>query len=70
MGGAFVGKQSEGSSDTAVAMRAASRVAAGRPRHGDRDRITRKRSGSLVLTAVVVVATLIGMLVLMLKVGS
>lgn len=61
-----MGGSSDGSNDSAMAVRAASRFAAGRARPG-RSGAPRKRPGSLVLTALAVVAVLVGMLVLMLK---
>lgn len=64
-----MGGQSEGSGDSAVAMRAASRVASERAR-GARAGVAKKRSGSLVLTALAVLAVLVGMLVLMVKLGG
>ena len=61
-----MGGSSDGSNDSAVAVRAASRVASERAR-GGRGGVARKRSGSLALTALIVVAVLVGMLALMLK---
>lgn len=61
-----MGGSSDGSNDSAVAVRAASRAASERARRG-RGGVAKKRSGSLALTAIIVVAVLAGMLVVMLK---
>ena len=62
-----MGGPNEGSRDTTVAVSAASRVATARARSGGHGPDKRKRSGSLVLTALFVLFVLVGMLVLMLK---
>ena len=64
-----MGGSSDGSNDSSIAMSAASRVATARARAGGVG-VRKKRSGSLVLTALAIVAGLVGMLVLMLKLGT
>ncbi len=53
--------------DTAVAIRTASRFATSHGRGKRAAPVARKRSGSLALTAIAVIAALVGMLWVMLK---